>query len=112
MPSGQGVGYVPYYIHRRRDLYGPDAMNFRPERWEGGKLDSIGWGYLPFHAGPRVCLGKDFALLEASCAIIRIIQAFPNIRLPPGHHVVPTGQEKQNLTIFLSSAEGSKVLLK
>lgn len=108
---GIGVGFLPYYLHRRKDLYGDDADNFRPERWEGPELASIGWGYIPFHGGPRLCLGKDFALMEASCAVVRIVQSFPNIRLPPDYPVVPTGQEKQALTVFLSSADGCKVLL-
>ncbi|KAF6240903.1 hypothetical protein HO173_000695 [Letharia columbiana] len=108
---GVGVGFLAYYLHRRKDLYGDDADEFRPERWEGPELANIGWGYIPFHGGPRLCLGKDFALMEASCAIVRIIQTFPDIRLPPGYPVVPTGQEKQALTVFLSSADGCKVLL-
>ena len=49
--------------------------------------------------------------MEASCAVVRIIQRFPNLRLPPNYPVVPTGQEKQTLTIFLSSTDGCKVLL-
>ncbi|KAL8826404.1 MAG: hypothetical protein Q9170_007415 [Blastenia crenularia] len=115
VPRGLGLGLVPYYLHRRKDLYGEDSMDYRPERWEGPELADIGWGYLPFHGGPRLCLGKidktaeDFALTEASYVIIRILQEFPNIRLPPGYPVVPTGQEKQELTIFLKSAEGCKV---
>ena len=44
-----GVGFVPYYMHRRKDIYGEDAMEFRPERWEASELASIGWAYLPFH---------------------------------------------------------------
>ncbi|KAL9066240.1 MAG: hypothetical protein Q9161_007697 [Pseudevernia consocians] len=108
---GVGVGFLAYYLHRRKDLYGDDADEFRPERWEGPELANIGWGYMPFHGGPRLCLGKDFALMEASCAVIRIIQSFPNLRLPPDHPVVPTGQEKQTLTVFLSSTDGCKVLL-
>ncbi|CAF9938570.1 hypothetical protein IMSHALPRED_000851 [Imshaugia aleurites] len=108
---GGGVGFLAYYLHRRKDLYGDDAHEFRPERWEGPELANIGWGYIPFHGGPRLCLGKDFALMEASCAVVRIIQTFPNIRLPPDYPVVPTGQEKQTLTVFLSSADGCKVLL-
>ena len=132
VPRNVGVGIVPYYLHRRKDLYGDDAHEFRPERWEGPELANIGWGYMPFHGGPRLCLGsefqvlkaprcdgsylvnsssEDFALMEASCAVVRIIQRFPNIRLPPNHPVVPTGQEKQTLTIFLSSTDGCKVLL-
>ena len=120
-------------MHRRKDLYGEDAMEFRPERWEDGKLEkTIGYGYLPFHGGPRLCLGsesaciihnvgrcpdqlivfvEDFAFTEASYAIVRILQAFPNLRLPPDYPVVPTGQEKQNLSLFLSSADGCKVMV-
>lgn len=49
--------------------------------------------------------------MEASCAIIRLLQEFPCIRLPPDYPTVPTGQEKQELTVFLKSAEGCKVLL-
>lgn len=55
---------------------------------------------------------EDFALTEASYATVRILRAFPSLRLPPELPVVPTGQEKQALTIFLSSADGCKVLLR
>lgn len=54
---------------------------------------------------------EDFALMEASYLIVRILQEFPDIRLPEGHPVVPTGQEKQELTIFLKSGEGCKVVV-
>jgi hypothetical protein len=56
-------------------------------------------------------LTEEFALIEASYGIVKIIQTFPNLRLPPGQPKEPTGQEKQNLTIVVSSAEGCKVLL-
>lgn len=49
--------------------------------------------------------------MEASYGIVRILQKFPNIRLPPDVPVEPTGQEKQNLTVVVSSAEGCKVLV-
>lgn len=55
---GEGVGYPVYLVHRRKDLYGEDAEEFRPERWEDGSLDESGWGYLPFNKGPRLCLGR------------------------------------------------------
>lgn len=50
-------------MHRRKDLYGEDAEQFRPERWEEDLplfQDDItaAWGYLPFNGGPRVCLGR------------------------------------------------------
>lgn len=55
-----GVNFLPYYLHRRKDLYGDDAHDYRPERWQGPDLATIGWGYIPFHAGPRICLGSEF----------------------------------------------------
>lgn len=57
--KGTGVGTSIYHMHRRKDLYGPDAEEFRPERWEGNELDQIGWGFMPFHGGPRICLGRE-----------------------------------------------------
>lgn len=48
-------------MHRRKDLYGDDADVFRPERWldtDEGKGLRMGWEYLPFSGGPRVCPGR------------------------------------------------------
>ena len=55
---GEGVGYCVYAMHRRKDIYDEDADDFRLERWEGDALKDVGWGYLPFNAGPRLCLGR------------------------------------------------------
>ena len=63
--KGEPVGYCVYAMHRRKDLYGSDAEKFRPERWDPNEenevsLKNIGWGFLPFNGGPRVCLGRKF----------------------------------------------------
>jgi hypothetical protein len=42
-------------MHRRKDLYGDDAEEFIPERWEHLRPT---WEYLPFNGGPRICLGR------------------------------------------------------
>jgi hypothetical protein len=60
---------------------------------------------------PARAVAEDFALMEASYAVVRILQTFPATRLPPGVPNEPVGAERQNLTIVLSSAEGTKVLL-
>ena len=59
---GEGVGYCVYVMHRRQDIYGADADEFRPERWENDALKDIGYAYLPFNAGPRLCLGRKCSL--------------------------------------------------
>lgn len=63
-----------------------------------------------------VAVIEDFALTEASCVIIRVLQEFPGMRLPEeeegGCAVVPPGLEKQEMTIFLKSAEGCNVIVR
>lgn len=53
--KGTTLAYSVYAMHRRQDIYGPDAAEFRPERWETIRP---GWEYLPFNGGPRICLGR------------------------------------------------------
>lgn len=109
--KGEAVGYCPYAMHRRKDIYGEDALDFRPERWEGDALKDVGYGYLPFNAGPRACLGQEFALLEASYTIARIVQRYPFITVPAGEKLVKVGEEKQILTLVLMCEEGCNVVL-
>ncbi|KAL9074390.1 MAG: hypothetical protein Q9157_004417 [Trypethelium eluteriae] len=109
--EGMPVAYSVYHMQRREDLYGSDRLAFRPERWEDSELASIGWGYLPFNGGPRLCLGKDFGLMLASCGIVRVLQEFPNMKLAPGEPLEEPGTERQHLTLTLSNANGCKVLL-
>ncbi|KAL8893202.1 MAG: hypothetical protein Q9192_005500 [Flavoplaca navasiana] len=116
VPKGGAVAYSVYAMHRRPDLYGLDAELFRPERCDEDmpmNEDPINakWGYLPFNGGPRTCLGMDFALTEAAYTVVRLIQAFPTIQLPPGEKVELVGVEKQTMTLVLSITEGCKVEL-
>ena len=63
-------------MHRRKDLFGEDAEEYRPERWETTRA---GWEYLPFNGGPRICVGQQFALTEAGYTIVRLVQKFKSI---------------------------------
>ena len=67
--KGEAVGYSVYVMHRMKKLYGKDADDFRPERWDPDvdnavNLKNIGWGYLPFNGGPRICLGRESFVLD------------------------------------------------
>jgi len=79
--------------HKRPDLWGPDAEVFRPERWLDPKLvdkvASTPFMYSPFYGGPRVCLGKEFALNEAAYFIVRLLQRFRSFTLAPEY--MPAG---------------------
>ncbi|MQM23807.1 hypothetical protein Taro_056877, partial [Colocasia esculenta] len=62
--EGDVVCYVPYSMGRMKRLWGEDAEEFRPERWlddKGAFRPESPFKFSAFQAGPRVCLGKDFA---------------------------------------------------
>ncbi|KAH7378549.1 cytochrome P450 alkane hydroxylase [Cadophora sp. MPI-SDFR-AT-0126] len=117
VPKGTTVAYSVYTMHRRPDLYGMDAELFRLERWDedmplNHDKTNAKWGYLPFNGGPRICLGMDFALVEAAYTIVRIVQRFPIIKLPKGEKVELAGVEKQKITLVMSITEGCIVELR
>ena len=76
IPAKTDVGWSVFAMHRRKDYYGEDADEFKPERWDTLRP---GWEYLPFNGGPRICLGQQFALTEASYTTIRLMQEFTEI---------------------------------
>ena len=110
--KGEVVVFSQYVNARRKNIFGADADDFRPERWEEhDNANPYGWAYFPFNGGPRACLGQDFAVMEVSYTIVRLLQAFASIRLPEGEKNEPVGTEKQRLTLVLSSADGCRVEL-
>ncbi|KAI9881253.1 MAG: hypothetical protein M1830_005539 [Pleopsidium flavum] len=102
IPKGTLIAYSVYTMHRRKDFYGEDADDFKPERWE--KLRP-GWEYLPFNGGPRICLGQQFALTEASYTMIRMLQEFKSVES------WDPGPWEESLTLTCTSKNGAKVAL-
>ncbi|KAF7343149.1 Cytochrome P450 [Mycena venus] len=87
IPPNTLVPYAPIVMHRRKDLWGPDALEFDPERFIDERLHKYlvpnPFIFLPFNGGPRICLGQQFAYQEASFILIRVLQAFSKISLAP-----------------------------
>lgn len=88
IPAGSLVMIAPYVLHRHRRLWEePDA--FDPDRFMPGRREAIDrHAYLPFGAGPRVCIGASFSLQEAAIVMARLVRAF-RFELAPGHVVAP-----------------------
>ena len=66
---------------RSPDVWGPDADQFVPDRF--GPLDgpipnenNTGFKYIPFGAGPRKCIGDQFAMLEAVVALAVLFKRY------------------------------------
>lgn len=75
--KGQIIVFHIYTCQRLQNYFGKDAEKYRPERW--ADLTKIGWAFMPFGSGPRVCLGQQFALTEASYVTARLAQLFSRI---------------------------------
>ncbi|KAJ7165554.1 cytochrome P450 monooxygenase pc-3 [Mycena crocata] len=79
--------YSVFLMHRRTDLWGPDALKFDPDRFLDERvrkyLTPNPFIFLPFNAGPRICLGQQFAYNSASFFLIRLLQNFGDFSLAP-----------------------------
>jgi len=86
--AGAVVTVSPFLLHRHRTLWDrPDE--FDPARFLGANRDRIDrFAYIPFGAGPRVCIGMGFALQEAIIVLAHLTRAF-RFDLAPGHTVKP-----------------------
>ena len=74
--KGMRVVVSPFVVHRHRLLW-RDPDLFMPERFLGEAREKIDrFAYMPFGAGPRVCVGASFALQEACIVLAHLMQAF------------------------------------
>jgi cytochrome P450 len=83
LPAGSAVVVAPYALHRHPSFWeAPDEFN--PARFANRTPEA----YIPFGAGPRFCIGREFAMLEAQLIIAMVAQSF-HLALLPGHRVEP-----------------------
>jgi unspecific monooxygenase len=86
---GTVVSISPWVLHRHRKHWtAPDA--FDPGRFAPDAPAPERFVYLPFGAGPRICVGMQFALTEAVLVLARLLRSF-HIELIGGHGVRPRG---------------------
>jgi cytochrome P450 len=88
IPKGSIVAIAPYVLHRHRTLWNePDS--FIPERFLPERRAAIDrFAYLPFGAGPRVCIGASFSLQEAVIVLTHVLRGV-RLDLVEGHRVRP-----------------------
>ena len=88
LPRGWLAFVIPYVLHRLPAFWDdPDA--FDPERFLPDRsADRPKFVYLPFGAGPRQCIGNQFALIEAQLVVATLAQRY-RLHLVPRHPVEP-----------------------
>jgi cytochrome P450 len=82
IPAGITILIMPWTLHRH-SLYWEKPRAFIPERFLPENRDRIGrFQYLPFGAGPRICIGATFAMQEAVIILATLMHRFRFDMLP------------------------------
>jgi enediyne biosynthesis protein E7 len=88
VPAGSDVMICPYTLHRHPDFW-PDPHRFDPERFEpAAAARGHRYAYIPFGAGPRVCVGSHLGVLEATLVAAMVARRF-RLGLLPGREIRP-----------------------
>ncbi|KAJ9705545.1 hypothetical protein PVL29_003547 [Vitis rotundifolia] len=107
VPKGVNVWSLVVTLHTDPENWGPDALNFNPERFTNGitgacKLPHL---YMPFGVGPRVCLGQNLAMVELKILISLILSNFSFSLSPNYKHSVA-------LRLLIEPENGVNLLVK
>ena len=89
IPGGSTIVLSAYATHRLPGLW-PEPDRFRPERFLGRELPGLAEGYFPFGAGPHVCIGQHFSLLEMKLVLVNVLRHF-RVRLRENALPAPMG---------------------
>jgi cytochrome P450 len=112
IPVGMTVFMPQWVIHRDPRWY-DDPEVFRPQRWADGLMQRIPrYAYFPFGGGPRICIGNNFAMMEATLILATIAQKYrmalapdadikllPSMTLRPAHGIKVVLEERRSSAV-------------
>jgi len=88
LPRGWLAFVIPFVLHRLPAFW-PNPDQFDPERFLPERsAERPKFAYIPFGAGPRQCIGNQFALIETQLSLATFAQSY-RLHLPPGHRADP-----------------------
>ncbi|KAI8574139.1 hypothetical protein RHMOL_Rhmol01G0331300 [Rhododendron molle] len=107
VPKGVNLWTLVVTLHTDPEIWGPDALKFKPDRFANGitgacKLPHL---YMPFGVGPRVCLGQNLAMVELKVLIALIVSNF-SFSLSPKYVHSPA------LQLVIEPGQGVNLLVK
>jgi cytochrome P450 len=105
LPKGTNVLMAQWIVHRDARFW-PEPLQFRPSRWDEEQTKQLPrCAYFPFGDGPRVCIGNNFAMMEAVLLLTTIARRF-RLELVPGQtlRVIPS--------VTMRPRDGIKVIVR
>lgn len=112
IPKGTVIVFNFSQVNLSHTIWGDDAEEFQPERWEDLKGEAASpYAFETFSNGPRICVGKSFAYMEIKCILVDILTRF---RVLPTPVVAGYGLENpplQNPSITVIPKGGLNVVL-
>ena len=109
---GVVVALNVWALHHDKDIWGEDADQFRPQRWDDERPTT--WEFVPFYGGPRVCPAQEQVLTQIVYLLVRLVREFSRMenRDPSQEYVELTkmATESRNgvkVAFFLPSTEES-----
>lgn len=91
VPAGTHVVVSPWAINRSHQIWGPDAEEFRPERWLEGGGPKSPLNLITFLHGPRSCIGQAFSRAELKCLVAAMVTGFEMKMANPEEIIEPAG---------------------
>ncbi|KAF7173042.1 hypothetical protein CNMCM6106_007180 [Aspergillus hiratsukae] len=119
IPKGTFVGWNAYGVHVNPAIWGPDANEFKPERWGSSvgemqarfRRETVRGTYIPFNAHSRKCLGQGFVLLQMKILVFELLRRVEwrvdpgyRLKMTPGGILAPLG-----CRVILSEVRSDKV---
>ncbi|MCL7036320.1 hypothetical protein MKW94_019329 [Papaver nudicaule] len=91
IPAGVDLTLPILLVHHDSEYWGDDAEEFKPERFADGVFNALKdnqVSFFPFGGGPKVCIGQNFAMIEAKLALAMILRNF-SFDLSPSYAHAP-----------------------
>lgn len=103
--AGTSVFLSVFELHRNPNLWN-DPLTFNPENFSPDNVkDRPKFNYLPFGAGPRICIGQQFAMMEMQLLLAALVKRF-DFKSDPSHPV------SMHPLIVLKSTNGIKLFVR